>query len=259
MNELTIFNNPEFGEVRTIIIDGEPWFVGNDVATALGYTNARKALADHVDNEDKQLLQKGENTAIDVPNRGLTVINMSGVYSLILSSKLPNAKKFKRWITTEVLPAIQKTGGYQSKPLSAAEMFQLQAQINVEQERRLSAIEANQKKVIEACSVPAMERDQWQEGMKKYLSELCESAGLSYPVMYGDLYGALERKMGCNLETRQKNLRRRMKAAGATYKEQQAASKLAVIAKDKALASAFEGIVQRYAADLAARRWERWN
>lgn len=144
-----------------------------------------------------------------------------------------------------------------TKPMTTAEMFQLQAQINVEQERRLAAIEANQQKVIEVCSVPAVGRDEWQENMKKYLSGLCEEYGMSYPIMYDDLYSALERKVGCNLTTRQSNLRKRLKAAGATYKERQSVSKLTVIAnKDPALTGVFEGIVQRYAAHLASRKWE---
>lgn len=146
-----------------------------------------------------------------------------------------------------------------TKPMTTAEMFQLQAQINVEQERRLAAIEAHQQKVIEACSVPAVGRDEWQENMKKYLSGLCEEYSMSYPIMYDDLYSALERKVGCNLTTRQSNLRKRLKAAGATYKERQSVSKLTVIAKDPALTGVFEGIVQRYAAHLASRKWEGRN
>lgn len=146
-----------------------------------------------------------------------------------------------------------------TKPMTTAEMFQLQAQINVEQERRLAAIEANQQKVIEACSVPAVGRDEWQENMKKYLSGLCEEYSMSYPIMYDDLYSALERKVGCNLTTRQSNMRKRLKAAGATYKERQSVSKLTVIAKDPALTGVFEGIVQRYAAHLASRKWDGRN
>ena len=110
MNELKIFNNPTFGEVRTTVIDGEPWFVGKDVADILGYSNSRDAFARHVDDEDK--------TSVVIPDTGsnykskATLINESGLYSLVLSSKLPTAKKFKHWVTSEVLPAIRKTGGY---------------------------------------------------------------------------------------------------------------------------------------------------
>ena len=108
MNEMMIFNNPEFGSVRTVCIDGEPWLVGKDVAEILGYSNPRKALIDHVDADDKGV------TKCDTlgGTQNLTVINESGFYSLVLSSKMPNAKKFKHWVTAEVLPAIRKTGGY---------------------------------------------------------------------------------------------------------------------------------------------------
>lgn len=95
-----------------IVIDGEPWFVGKDVAEILGYGNSRDAIVAHVDKEDKVVIQKSEIPTLDIPNRGLTVINESGLYSLILSSKLQSAKKFKRWVTSEVLPTIRKTGGY---------------------------------------------------------------------------------------------------------------------------------------------------
>ena len=108
MSEIQIFNNPEFGEIRTVVIDGEPWFVGNDVARALGYAKPRNAIVTHVDEEDalKQgtLTNGGEQNAL--------VINESGLYSLIFGSKLETAKKFKKWVTSEVLPSIRKTGAY---------------------------------------------------------------------------------------------------------------------------------------------------
>ena len=107
-NELQIFNNPEFGEVRTVNIGGEPWLVGKDVSVALGYANPQRAIRDHVDDEDKGV------TEMVTPGgtQKVPIINESGLYSLVLSSKLPTAKKFKRWVTSEVLPAIRKTGGY---------------------------------------------------------------------------------------------------------------------------------------------------
>lgn len=112
MNELEIFKNEEFGEIRTVVIENEPWFVGKDIAFVLGYSNSRKAIIDHVDDEDKGV------TKCDTlgGSQDLTVINESGLYSLILSSKLPTAKKFKHWVTSEVLPAIRKTGTY-TKPV----------------------------------------------------------------------------------------------------------------------------------------------
>lgn len=110
MNELKIFENSEFGEIRTVTINNEVWFVGKDIAEALGYSNSRKALTDHVDDEDKN----DGVTIRDAIGREQTptVISESGMYSLVLSSKLPTAKKFKRWVTSEVLPSIRKNGGY---------------------------------------------------------------------------------------------------------------------------------------------------
>lgn len=107
-SELQIFNNPEFGEVRTVNIGGEPWLVGKDVSVALGYANPQRAIRDHVDDEDKGV------TEMVTPGgtQKVPIINESGLYSLVLSSKLPTAKKFKRWVTSEVLPAIRKHGGY---------------------------------------------------------------------------------------------------------------------------------------------------
>lgn len=115
MNELQIFQNPEFGEVRTVNIDGEPWFVGRDIALALGYSNTKDALAKHVDDDDKKMGSQNATPSIkDSLGRDQypVFINESGLYSLVLSSKLPTAKKFKRWVTSEVLPAISKHGGY---------------------------------------------------------------------------------------------------------------------------------------------------
>lgn len=109
MNELKIFNNPDFGEVRTLNIDEEPWFVGKDVAVALGYTNPRDALAKHVEGEDKNTVAICDGTP---GNPNTAIINESGLYSLVLSSKLPTAKAFKRWITHDVIPSIRKNGGY---------------------------------------------------------------------------------------------------------------------------------------------------
>lgn len=108
MNDLKIFENKEFGEIRTVVKDGEPWFVGKDVAEILGYSNTRDTLARRVDEEDKGVA----NCDTLGGNQKLTVVNESGLYSLILSSKLPNAKKFKKWVTSEVLPSIRKNGGY---------------------------------------------------------------------------------------------------------------------------------------------------
>ena len=111
MNDLQIFKNTEFGEIRTMTIDNEPWFVGKDVASILGYVDTSDALKKHVDTEDKLTRRFADSGQ----NREMYVINESGLYSLILSSKLPKAKEFKRWVTSEVLPAIRKHGAYMTE------------------------------------------------------------------------------------------------------------------------------------------------
>ena len=112
MNDLQIFSNPEFGQVRTVEIDGQPWLVGKDVAVALGYKKPENALASHVDDEDKTTtLIQGDGSEY---KSKMVIINESGLYSLILSSKMPKAKAFKHWVTGEVLPAIRKNGVYES-------------------------------------------------------------------------------------------------------------------------------------------------
>ena len=139
MNELQVFNNDEFGSIRTVTIENEPWFVGKDVAEVLGYQNGSRDINRHVDDEDKlthQISAAGQN-------RNMTLINESGLYSLILSSKLPNAKKFKRWVTSEVLPSIRKTGSY-GKPMSQLEIAQYSINLLIEQERKMKALEAQQ-------------------------------------------------------------------------------------------------------------------
>lgn len=135
MSELQIFKNAEFGSVRTITVEGEPYFVGKDVAEILGYSNTRKALADHVDEEDKGV------TKCDTPGgvQDLTVINESGLYSLILSSKMPNAKKFKRWVTSEVLPTIRRHGLYAMDEVLANPDILINALLELKAERERNA------------------------------------------------------------------------------------------------------------------------
>ena len=143
MKEMQIFENQEFGAVRTVELDGEPWLVGKDVAQALGYSNPRKALADHVEEEDKGVTKCDTLGGV----QEMTIINESGLYSLVLSSKLPGAKKFRRWVTAEVLPAIRRTGGYRMpkdypsalRALADAEEEKLALRAENEQQRQAIA------------------------------------------------------------------------------------------------------------------------
>ena len=177
---IEVFTSPEFGQVRTLTIDGEPYFVGKDVAEALGYTNTKKAIGDHVDEEDKRIIQRSHFVTLEnnlpkevfpvnfvnaiIPNRGLTVINESGVYALVFGSKLPNAKRFKRWVTSEVLPSIRKHGAYMTdstleQALTSPDfLIKLATELKVEKEKRQALevqAEENKPKVLfaEAVSV----------------------------------------------------------------------------------------------------------
>ena len=154
MNEITVFNNDEFGSIRTVTIEHEPWFVGKDVANVLGYERDTKAVTDHVDEDDRKNIDGKTQSCfgIELGQRGGWLINESGLYSLILSSKLPSAKKFKRWVTSEVLPTIRKTGSY-SKPMSELEILQHSINQLVEQERKLEAIEAQQGEQVKRLDI----------------------------------------------------------------------------------------------------------
>lgn len=140
MNEIKVFENDAFGSVRTMDMEGEVWFVGKDVAEILGYTNPSKALADHVDEEDKL----NNESLSSLGQRGGWLINESGLYSLVLSSKLPTAKQFKRWITKEVIPSIRKTGGYFATPKTYVEA--LRALADAEEEKERLALENEEMK-----------------------------------------------------------------------------------------------------------------
>ena len=147
-NAVQVFENAEFGRVRTIEVKGSPYFVGKDVAEILGYSNPRDALAKHVDDEDKNTVAIRDGIQ---GNPNMTIINESGLYSLILSSKLPTAKKFKRWVTSEVLPAIRKTGSYKSRKDDAM------------QEKRIDIMERNARTRAANLLLKLAERTRIQE------------------------------------------------------------------------------------------------
>lgn len=136
MNELQIFKNEEFGEVRTVTIDGDPWFVGKDVASALGYANASKAVSTHINEEDRILKTlEADSQNGNVVKTQTALINESGLYSLILSSKLSSAKRFKHWVTSEVLPSIRKHGVYAVDELLADPDMAIKAFTALKEER----------------------------------------------------------------------------------------------------------------------------
>ena len=153
MKEIEIFKNNEFGEVRAAEIDGEPWLVGKDVAEILGYSNPSKAVSTHVDSEDKIMEMIAHSQNGNVVKTQTALINESGLYSLVLSSKLPSAKKFKRWVTSEVLPSIRKHGMYATDELLDNPDLLIQVATKLKEEReknkRLEEENKNKSKIIE--------------------------------------------------------------------------------------------------------------
>lgn len=252
MSDMQVFSNPQFGNIRTVTIEEEPWFVGKDVALVLGYSNTRDALIRHIDSEDKRASEFPTPSG----TQEMTIINESGLYSLIMSSKLPGAKQFKRWVTSEVLPAIRRAGSYsmQSAPvLSPAQLIAAQAQLLVDMEQKMAHVEARQAVLSEKVdqAVKAFSRpsgDHWKSDMDIAIKDLCAERRLSVTATKGRMYNDLEQKCGCDVNARLANLRKRSKKQGARHKDAMALTKLDAIASDKQLRAAFELVVKEWQA-----------
>ena len=210
VNGLEVFYSEEFGTLRTIEVNNEPWFLGKDVADMLGYNNSRDALFKHVDSEDKNTVAIRDGIAGN-PNQ--TVINESGVYALVFSSKLPTAKKFKRWVTSEVLPTIRKTGSYQ-KPMSQLEILQGSIQKLVEQEREIARIKLTQQEQAENLQAVSKRIDTLNgvciDGTKRQqlvamVNGYANKAGFSYAKGWSDFKEAYNKAFRTNIGLKRKN------------------------------------------------------
>lgn len=197
--ELQIFSNSEFGEIRTITKDNETYFIGKDVAKALGFANPRDAIATHVFDEDK-----GVDTIDTLGGKqSMTVINESGVYALVFGSRLESAKRFKHWVTSEVLPSIRKTGSY-SKPLTTSEQIRLLAQGNTELTERVDKVEDKITSIEEETPLYGCEIEEVQKHVRKKGIEVLggkdsnayKDGGIRGSV-YSDIYKQLKREFGC--------------------------------------------------------------
>lgn len=200
MNELQIFNSEEFGDIRTVQLNNEIYFVGKDVATALGYANPKNAVPTHVSEEDKlstQIEYAGQR-------REVTVINESGLYALIFGSKLESAKRFKHWVTSEVLPAIRKTGAYQ-KPMTTDQKIQLLAQGNVELTEKIEKVNDDLQEFKKDMPLLALECQKITRAKNQKVVPLM--GGKSAPAyknkslmhkVYGDIDSQLRREFGVN-------------------------------------------------------------
>lgn len=195
MNELKIFKNEEFGSIRTVEIEGTPWFVGKDITDVLGYSNGNRDITAHVDEEDRKMVDNKTQYGfgIELGQRGGWIINESGLYSLILSSKLPNAKKFKHWVTADVLPSIRKHGMYATDELLSNPDFAIATFTALKRERE-------EKKNLQA----AVERQQMIIGelqpKANYVDEILNNKGLVTITQIAKDYGKSGQKFNILLK-----------------------------------------------------------
>lgn len=246
MNELKIFSNPEFGNVRIVTIDGEPWLVGKDVADDLGYQNGSRDINRHVDEEDKQKIMVFDGNQ----DKETIIINESGLYALVLSSKLPGAKRFKRWVTSEVLPTIRKTGSYGGVNLSNLSP-ELQVLINLEQRQKeqQKAIEDVNQRLDGIREIMCIHPDNWRRDCRKLLNKIAvaQGCGEAYPDINNEAFELVEQRGHCNLGKRLVNKKSRMREAGATLNTLRMLNRVDVIADDKRLTEIYIAVVKELA------------
>ena len=245
---IEVFTSPEFGQVRTLTIDGEPYFVGKDVAEILGYSDTAKAIRTHVDDEDKQIFKVDEMATLKTSNYGMYIINESGLYSLILSSKLPNAKRFKRWVTAEVLPTIRKTGSYNSPDYSSLSP-QLQYLISLEQKTKEleTAVQTTNRRLDSMCETMQIKGDNWRKATHSLINRIATASGQEQRAIYLDIYDELEYRAGCNLSIRFDNLSSRLFARGVSQSRINRLNYVDVIADDRKLTEIYIAIVKEIA------------
>lgn len=247
MNELKVWNYEET-LIRTLELNGEPWFVGKDVAEVLGYAKPRNAIAAHVDEEDKK----------DAPIQGdlggtqkMTIINESGVYALIFGSKLPNAKAFKRWVTSEVLPSIRKTGGYVIDTSFTPELQALikHERMMQEQQKQIEEVQHRVDAIQDAFLLQPTE--DWRKDIRVTIGKLSEHICGNYSMMqelYHQAYVLLEYRAGADLEARVRNKKNRLEQNGATKTVIKNVTFLEIIEEDKRLKEIFTAILREMSA-----------
>ena len=248
MNDLTVFQNPEFGELRTAERNGETWFCLADICRPLGI----------VSQDVRERLKKDRVVTIHHTDKlgrpkDMLFVDESNLYRALFQSRKPEADRFTDWVTEEVLPSIRKTGRYevQPKPMTMAENVAAQAQLLVEQEKRIARIEQRVETALTAIARPS--EDTWVEDMKAAIAGYCRATGLTEPAGRGRLYAMLDREASCNTDARLRRLRQRRKETGERRRDYMALTKLDAIAVDKGLRVAFEGIVAREVARAAQK------
>lgn len=259
MNNITIFNNSEFGNLRGLEINNEPWFVGKDVAEALGYSNSSKAVITHVDDDDKKkIMLKADSQNGNVVTEA-NIINESGLYSLILSSKLPNAKRFKRWVTSEVLPSLRKTGTYSLATRNYSDLstntqtLYLMLDSIAENERRVRQLEGDvgliktdvetARENLKTAASAIKSESNWRSDIKNKINQIVRAKGTTWEIEWPLLYRELEERARCNLTARKNNRIRRMMQAGIPKGTINKVRKIDVVEADPKLKEIFSKIV----------------
>lgn len=255
MNGLQIFNSVEFGTIRTVQIENEPWFVAKDLTDKLGYSNGRDAVALHVDEEDKSNVGISDGSQ----NRNMTIVNESGLYSLILSSKLQTAKNFKHWVTSDVIPQIRKTGQYELQRTDLTPQMQmLYGMLDQMAETERQAREAKELAVKATETTEAIKEaiqpvlDDWRKVTNDKIIKITKKVCVPYADLRNEMYKVLEQRAGCDLGTRLRNLRSRVNDKGGTKTEVEKLCKMDVIESDKRLKEIFSKIVTEYEVKFCA-------
>ena len=238
MNQLEVFKNEDFGEIRTVQLNNEPMFCLSDICKALEVKNTTDVAKRLEDDEVTRFNLGGQVGETNF-------VTESGLYSVILRSDKPNAKKFRKWITSEVIPSIRKTGEYKAKTLSP--QFQLmQGLLNqmAEQEQRLQGVENFCNNVKEVMAAPIGD---WREEMNSHVRKIAKSSGIDYRALYTELYIELEKRAKCDLTKLSMNKQNRLTSQGKTksYIDSEC-KKIAVISDNVRLKEIFQSIIKEY-------------
>lgn len=253
-NEIQVWNY-ESSEIRTVQVNGEPWFVGKDVADILGYQNGSRDINRHVEEEDRCKIMIFDGRQ----DKETIVINESGLYSLILSSNLPNAKQFKRWVTNEVLPSIRKHGSYsvQSQFADLSPQLQVliqmetrQKQIEARQAEQATALAGLEQKLQNTCEVIALDKTAWRKDSEHLINKIARATGEGYGgirLLYEEIYRSIESRAGVSLNTRLTNKRNRMAGEGVCKSKRDKLTRVDIIAEDKKLIEIYVAIIKELA------------
>ena len=232
-NEVELFQSDEYGNLNVIVIDGEPWFIGRQITNILGYTDSVNAIKSHVDKDDKCVKTKaffkgGNLPPLEIPNRGLTCINESGFYSLVLSSKLPTARKFQRWVTSEVLPTIRKHGAYMT-PQKIEEVL-LNPDTIIKLAQTLKAEQMKNRELVNTNMALTEKATEWDNKnvinalIRRFASEVC---GNNFAAAWNLYYKNLAYKEGISVKMRKESKGKRL-IDRIDKKEERRALKVAV-------------------------------